>query len=53
MVAMAGINPMRFLATEDIDERSLFQAIAQVAFDLRKKEREELAVLIANKMSGK
>lgn len=43
---------MAFLTTTDIVERGWYEGIAAAERELRRREREELAVLIAKRLSG-
>lgn len=45
---MAGLDVSEFLATTDETVRSRLHATARAATELRKREAEQLAVLIAN-----
>lgn len=45
---MAGLSIDEFLSTRDENRRSLLQAIARAATELRRSEAEYLAVQISN-----
>lgn len=47
-IAMAGMDPLRFLSTEDSMERAYMMAIAAVVFDQQEKRDHNLAVQIVN-----
>lgn len=51
MVAFAGIDPARFLATSDPLEQEVIQAVADRCIELHRLRDENLALLIANNLA--
>lgn len=50
VISLAGINPMSWFANRDLLDADFMVATANRAQELRALEREEQAVLIANKV---
>jgi hypothetical protein len=48
MVAFAGIDPARFMATTDLLEQQVIQAVADRTLELHRVRDENLATMIAN-----
>lgn len=51
MVAFAGIDPGRFLATKDPLEQEVIQAVADRCLELHRLRDENLATMIANNVA--
>lgn len=51
-VAMAGMNPLKFLRTDSMEERDLTLAIARAVLDQLEKRDRNLAVQIVNGVAG-
>jgi hypothetical protein len=49
---LVGCDPLRFMASTDPVERALLSLAIDRALELRRKEREELAALLARAMMG-
>lgn len=50
-MALAGLNPMRWLNSSDPFERAAMQAVAQRRADIASEERQDLAERIINALS--
>lgn len=49
-IALAGMDPIRFMRSRDPEELDLMQLIAMASRKIRNRDLENLAVLIANKV---
>jgi hypothetical protein len=49
-MGLAGFDPMEFLTNEDQGKADVMQLVSRAATEIRERENENLAIMIANKV---